>query len=62
EDYFDRNQRISRSFERILNREPTADELTTVNAFLDQSQDEDLAGLTHLCLSLLNCNEFIFVD
>ncbi len=61
-DHFDRNEQISRSFARILNREPTADERTTMNAFLDESQDEKLHGMTHLCLSLLNCNEFIFVD
>jgi len=58
----ERDQQISHSFERILNRLPTADELTTMNAFLDESQDGDSHGMTHLCLSLLNCNEFVFVD
>ncbi len=58
----ERDQQISHSFERILNRLPTADELTTMNAFLDESQDADSHGMTYLCLSLLNCNEFVFVD
>ena len=62
ENYSDRKQQIGRSFERILNRAPTADELTSMNAFLDQSPDEDSSGMTYLCLSLLNCNEFVFVD
>ena len=62
EKQFDRNQQISRSFERILNREPAAGELATMNVFLEESQDGDVNGMTHLCLSLFNCNEFVFVD
>jgi hypothetical protein len=27
-----------------------------------ESTDDSIDGLTHLCLSLFNCNEFIFVD
>ncbi len=60
--YSEREQQISHSCERILNRSPTGDELTTMTAFLDESLDGELHGMTYLCMALLNSNDFVFVD
>lgn len=52
-------------FERILGRRPDADEQADVTCFLRRHNsggaDRETA-LTHLCLSLFNSSEFIFVD
>jgi hypothetical protein len=55
----DRDQQILRAFEEILGRAPTVDELNEVSTFLAGMEDD---GMTQLCLSLLNCNEFVFID
>ena len=57
--YSDRNQQISGTFDEVLGRAPSVDELEEVKRFLADSGDD---GMTYLCLSLLNCNEFVFVD
>ncbi|MCP4172146.1 MAG: DUF1553 domain-containing protein [Fuerstiella sp.] len=56
---------IQHVFERILGRRPSNQESRDAQAFLiesNRSADGSLYGLSHLCLSLFNCNEFIFVE
>lgn len=57
-------QNIEDTFRRTLGRSPTANELQAAGRFLAASSEshEDTDPLTHLCLSLFNCNEFIFID
>lgn len=59
----DRTEQIRMVFERTLGRLPTSAEHDEIRRFLDrqdpQSTDD---ALTHLCLSIFNCSEFIFVD
>ncbi|MBC7967224.1 MAG: hypothetical protein H7Z17_15020, partial [Fuerstia sp.] len=50
---------IADAFQLILNRNPTADEIAAAKRFVTDTGDD---ALTHLCLSLLNCNEFVCVD
>lgn len=56
----DRKTQITEVFLRTVSRQPTATELNDVADFL-KHQDADTA-MTHLCLSLFNSNEFVFVD
>ena len=53
------DQQIADAIQLILNRNPTASELADAQHFMADTGDD---ALTHLCLSLLNCNEFVFVD
>jgi len=53
------DEQITEAFQLILNRNPTASELADAQHFVT---DPGYGALTHLCLSLLNCNEFVFVD
>ena len=53
------DQQITDTFQLILNRNPTASELADAQHFM---ADPEVDALMHLCLSLLNCNEFVFVD
>ena len=55
------NTLLTRAFEAILGRPPFAEELADVNRLLNSEADEG-SRLTHLCLCLLNCNEFVFID
>lgn len=54
------SQRVSNAFRRVLGRLPNSDELAAVQKYQGEIQDRD--ALTHLCLSLFNCNEFVIVD
>lgn len=60
----DQPSRISTAFRRTLGRLPSAAEAADVEEFMNRqaeaSSDED--ALTHLCLSLFNSNEFVFID
>ena len=59
------DQQVQQVFRRVLGRQPSAEEMRGTLNFLvesNESTDDSLDGLTHLCLSLFNCNEFIFVD
>jgi len=53
------DQQMTDAFQLILNRNPAASELADAQHFM---ADTGADALTHLCLSLLNCNEFVFVD
>ena len=53
------DQQTADAFQLILNRNPTGDEIAAAQRFVTDTGDD---ALTHLCLSLLNCNEFVFVD
>jgi hypothetical protein len=59
EQHADPERQISDAFERILGRAPAASEAEDAAQFLSESQED---GLTWLCLSLINCNEFVFID
>lgn len=59
EHHMNADEQIHEAFRRILNRPPTADEQTAALRFVEAADDN---GLTHLSLSLMNCNEFVFVD
>ncbi|MDA1230478.1 MAG: DUF1553 domain-containing protein [Planctomycetota bacterium] len=52
------DKQIRRTFDHILNRTPAAAEFSASQQFFINSDD----ALTHLCLSLLNCNEFVFLE
>ncbi len=59
------DDRIQHVFLSLLGRRPSAKETQETLTFLAESEDSahgNVVGLTHLCLSLFNCNEFIFVD
>ncbi len=59
------DDQIQLVFLSLLGRRPSPKETQETLAFLAESEDSadgSLNGLTHLCLSLFNCNEFIFVD
>ncbi len=53
------DQQITAAFQLILSRNPTASELADAQHFVAKSGND---ALTQLCLSFLNCNEFVFVD
>lgn len=53
------DEQISTAFRFIVCREPAAAEFTDAKQFFAGSDDD---VLTHLCLSLLNSNEFVFID
>ena len=64
-DHSERASQIEATFLRALARPPDTDEFQESLHFLNQhtvlaGNDTDI--LTHLCLSLFNCNEFVFVD
>ncbi|MCR9200055.1 MAG: DUF1549 and DUF1553 domain-containing protein [Planctomycetaceae bacterium] len=58
----ERPQQIAAAFRHCLAREPNADERNDAERFIQNSSGSDEERLTHLCLSLFNCNEFVFVD
>lgn len=60
----DQRSQISTAFRRTLGRLPTEAELTDVKQFMEQQSGEsnENNALTHLCLSLFNSNEFVFID
>ena len=52
-------------FRTILDRVPAASELADINNFMQRQSattESKNDGLTQLCLTLLNSNEFIFID
>ena len=56
---------IPAAFARILCRVPTQGEARLANEFLEEQQKNgatEQVALAHLCLTLFNSNEFIFVD
>ena len=55
----DVEKQITEAFQLMLSRSPTASELADSQRFLADTEGD---ALTYLCLSLLNCNEFVFVD
>jgi len=58
----DRRQHIAAAFRHCLARAPEVGECDDAERFLQISSGSDEDRLTHLCLSLFNCNEFVFVD
>jgi len=57
--FADQERQINSAFMRILGRSPSAADRDDAMQFLAESKND---GLTHLCLSLLNCNEFLFIE
>jgi hypothetical protein len=58
-------QRIEKAWEQVLSRKPTADERTAAQKFLDTQQKNlgsEAAAMQELARSLLNFNEFLYVD
>ncbi|QDT02076.1 hypothetical protein K227x_04470 [Rubripirellula lacrimiformis] len=53
---------VRAAFLRTLGRTPVGDELDEVNEFLSAGQLSRADQLTHLCLSLFNCSEFVVID
>ena len=53
------DQQIDAAFQRIINREPTSDELAEASRFIAEADSD---ALTHLSLSLMNSNEFVFAE
>ena len=51
-----------RAFELALSRPPTSEELATMRSFLKQHKGPFPDAVTDLCHSLLNLNEFLYVD
>lgn len=61
----DRDAQIDAAFRRALGRSPEPVELETVHAFWEAQANDSPAPadpLAHLCLTLFNTNEFIYVD
>jgi hypothetical protein len=60
----DQRSQISAAFQKTLGRLPTEADFTDVTQFMQQQSDasNEADALTHLCLSLFNSNEFVFVD
>ena len=60
----DQPSQINAAFQRTLARMPTDIEREDVEQFMGvhERKPDQADALTHLCLSLFNCNEFIFVD
>lgn len=58
----DQAAQIDAAFRRTLNRPPSPAELADVGDFLQETDSTREDQLTHLCLSLFNCNEFVTVD
>ena len=59
EDESNVDQQIDAAFQRIINREPTSDELAEASRFIAEADSD---ALTHLSLSLMNSNEFVFAE
>lgn len=53
---------ISAAFHRTLGRPPSEAEIKDVQEFFTASGTDNADRLNHLCLSLINCNEFVIVD
>ena len=53
----DRDARIRRAYRLALGREPDPTELRLAAEFLGEGRELD-----HLCLALLNVNEFVYID
>ena len=53
---------IEVAFRRALGRHPTDGEKDDVKQFFSETDETAELRLTHLCLSLFNCNEFVTVD
>ena len=62
--HVDQRSQISAAFQKTLGRLPTEADFTDVTQFMQQQSDasNEADALTHLCLSLFNSNEFVFVD
>jgi hypothetical protein len=56
------DEQITAAFASAMARHPSADEVADVRRFLNRTAGDELSGLTNLCLSLFNSNEFVFVD
>lgn len=53
---------IEAAFLRTLGRPPSDPELNEARKFLSETNESDQDGLDHLCLALINCNEFVTID
>jgi hypothetical protein len=58
----EQESQIRAAFLRSLGRLPTEEELDEVRQFLESGDAPPVDQLTHLCLSLFNCNEFVTID
>ena len=58
----DPDKAIDRAFELALSRPPTSEELAAMRSFLKQHKGSLPDAVTDLCHSLLNLNEFLYVD
>lgn len=58
----DPDKAIGRAFELALSRLPTTEERTAIRAFLKDHNGPFADAVTALCHSLLNLNEFLYVD
>lgn len=56
------DEQIDAAFVRTFARPPRAGEREDVLLFLSESEGTSLQRMTHLCLSLINSNEFVFID
>lgn len=54
--------KVNLAYLRTLSRLPSAEEEKLATEFLHVSSGEETAALTDLCLTLLNLNEFLYVD
>lgn len=61
--HFDRASQVQSAFRRALGRRETEGEFLQVSRWWEHHAASDSAEpLTHLCLSLFNSNEFVFID
>jgi len=58
----DADKAIGRAFELALSRPPTTEERAAMRAFLKDHKGPFADAVTDLCHSLLNLNEFLYVD
>jgi len=64
-EHTDRKLQITIAFERILGRTPSEAEYEEIGRFWNSQlgvSESPQEPLVHLCLSLINCNEFIVID
>lgn len=56
------DMQVQAAFRHTLSRSPTDTEIAQGRRLIERNSTPSGSGLIHLCLALLNCNEFIFVD
>lgn len=56
------HMQVQTAFRRTLSRSPTDTEIAQGIRLVECNSTPGGSGLVHLCLALLNCNEFIFID